>query len=123
MTPPFDQRGAVEVEDPGACGEAQRSYSWDLDLADARDGVALGHVERQQPERVLFAHGVDRPPDLVSTKAARGQRRPMAKGALVSFERGEHDTAVVLGVMVVEEVSGHRTSLSRAGCGHIGASP
>jgi len=42
----------------------------DLNLTDAGDGGALGHVERQQPEGIRFAVGLDRPPDLVPAGAA-----------------------------------------------------
>ena len=74
---------------------------WDLDLADAGDSGALGHVERQQPERVFFAAGLDRPPDRVPAGAARGQGRLVAKRAAVSFERGErHATLRRLVTMV-----------------------
>src|SRR5215469_5379768 len=60
--------------------------SWDLNFADTGDGGACGYVVRQQGERVVFAVGLDRPPDLVPAGAARGQGRPMAQRAVVSFE-------------------------------------
>src|SRR5215470_15033217 len=78
------------------------TISWDLDLTDAGDGGALGHKERQQSERVLFAADLHRPPDRVPAGAARGQGRPVAQGAVVSFERGEHHTAFVRIVAVVQ---------------------
>src|SRR5690349_15587283 len=64
--------------------------SWDLNFADAGDGGACGHVERQQSERVFYAVGLDRPPDRVPAGTARGQGGPVAQRAVVAFERGEH---------------------------------
>jgi hypothetical protein len=97
--------------------------SWDLNLADARDRGALGDVERQQPERVLFAINVDRPPDRVAPGAARGQCHVVPKRALVSLERSEDDAALVRRVTVVKQVGRHAPSLPRPAFPHIGATP
>ena len=99
------------------------AQSWNLDLADVCDGCALRDVERQQPERVLLAVGLDRPPDPVSAGGAGGERRVVAKRALVSFERGEDDAALVGRVTVVKQVTGHTVNLPRRRCSDIGAPP
>src|SRR5215470_338382 len=85
--------------------------SWDLNLADEGDGGALGHVVRQQAERFFFAAGLDGPPDRVPASAARGQGRPVAKRAVVSFERGEHHAALSWFVPVVEQIAGHESNV------------
>src|SRR5215472_2795299 len=85
--------------------------SWDLHLADLGDDGAFGHVERQQSERVVFAVGVDRPPDRVPAGAARGQGRLVAQRAVVAFERGEHHAALVRLVSVVQQVAGHEPTV------------
>src|SRR5215470_702381 len=85
--------------------------SWDLNLTHAGYGGALGHVEGQQPERVLFAVGLYRPPDRVPAGAARGQGRPVAERAVVSFERSEHHAALFRLVAVVEQVAGHEPNV------------
>src|SRR5437762_14245891 len=97
--------------------------SWDLNLADGRDGGALGDVERQQLECAFLAVGVDCPPDLVAAGAARCQGRPVAKRALVAFEGGEHHAAVVGGVTVVKQVTRHAPSLPWNGSPYIRALP
>src|SRR5215472_9239830 len=96
---------------PGRAETVSAPLSWDLKLTDARDGSAFGHVERQQPERVVFAVGLDRPPDLVPAGAARGQGRPVAQRAVVSFERGERHAALVRLVAVVQQVTGHEPTV------------
>jgi len=53
--------------------------SQDVDLADARNGGALRDVQREQPKRIGFGLGLDRPPDRVSAGAARGERWTVAK--------------------------------------------
>src|SRR5262245_30811236 len=72
--------GPASVSAGGAVGEAwisviRTTSSWDLHFADVGDRGALGHVERQKPERVLLAVGVHRPPDLVTAGAARREGR------------------------------------------------
>src|SRR5512133_2617588 len=104
-------------------GSTGASRSRDLDLADGRRGRPLGDVERQQPQSVLFALGLDRPPDRVAARAARGERSSVAKWALVALERREHDAALARLVMVLEQVTGHGSSLSQAGRADIGATP
>src|SRR5262249_28295531 len=99
------------------------SCSWDLNLTDAADGGALGHVVRQQPERVLFAGGLHRPPDRVAAGAARGQGRLVAKRAVVSFERGEYHAALLRLVAVVEQVAGHEPTVPPCRRADIGGSP
>src|SRR5215470_18530805 len=121
MNPIVNPSSAPPSSDGSSGGCAPRS--WDLDLADAGDGGALGHVVRQQPERICFAVGVDRPPDRVPAGAARGQGRAVAKRALVPFERDEHHAALVRLVAVVEQVAGHEPNLPSRGWADIGGSP
>ena len=64
----------------GFAAAAAVRRSWDVDLADARCGGALGDVERQQPERVCLGRGLHRPPDRVLARAARGERRRRRSG-------------------------------------------
>ena len=61
-----------------------------------------GDVAGQQRERVLVGCRFDRPPDCVPAGATRGKRWLVTQRALVSFERGEDDAAVVRLVAVVE---------------------
>src|SRR5512132_1996410 len=110
-------RGGAGAASTGA------SRSRDLDLADGRRGRAFGDVERQQPQGVLFALGLDRPPDRVAAGAARGERSAVAKWTLVAPERREHDAALARLVMVLEQVTGHGSSLSQGGPADIGAPP
>src|SRR5215467_5751077 len=70
----------------GVGGDRLGTPSWDLNFADVGDGGAFGHVVRQQSERVVFAAGLNRPPDRVPAGAARGQGRPVAQRAVVAFE-------------------------------------
>lgn len=97
--------------------------SWDLYLADAADGRALCDVVGEQPERVRFGLRLDRPPDRVSAGAARGERRPVAKRALMPLERGEDDAALMRLVAVLEQVLGHGSSLPPSGSADIGRHP
>jgi hypothetical protein len=90
-----DERSIISRPSRGA-------RSWDLHLADAADGRALGDVGGEQPERFGFALGFDRPPDRVSAGAARGEGWTVAKWALVSSERGEDDSALLRLVAVLE---------------------
>src|SRR4051812_49913086 len=69
--------------------------SRDRDLAHASDRRALRDEERQEPQRVLFACGLDPPPDRVAAGRAGGQRRAVAERALVALEGGERDAALV----------------------------
>jgi hypothetical protein len=82
--------------------EVVQCSSWDLDLAYVRGGRALCNVEGQQLECVRFRCSVYRPPDLVSARAAGGERVPVAKRALFAFEGGEYDAAFVRAVAVVK---------------------
>src|SRR5690242_3910004 len=97
--------------------------SWDLDFADARDGRAPGDVGRQEPQGVVLARRVDRPPDLVAAGAARRQGQLVPERADVSLERGEDDTTLVRRVAVLEQVSRHAASLPRQSAADIGGAP
>jgi hypothetical protein len=97
--------------------------SWDLDVAHPSCGCAFGDEEGQQRKCVLFGGCVDRPPDGVPTGTARGERRPVAKRASVTLERGEHDAALVWLVTMLQQVARHEPSLSLLGPGDIGAAP
>jgi hypothetical protein len=67
---------------------------WDVDLVNAGDGGALGDVWREQLERVLFAFGLNRPPNRVSTGAAGCKCGLVTERARKSFEGGEDDAAL-----------------------------
>src|SRR5689334_19353450 len=90
------------------------SPSGDVDVVDSRRGGALGHEEREQPERFGFARGFDRPPDRVPTEGARGHRRVMTQRALVPPEGGEHDAALARLVVVVDQEAGHGSQIAAA---------
>ncbi len=78
---------------------------------------------RQQPERVVFARGVDRPPDRVAAGVAGCERRSMTERALVPLERREHDATLVRLVAVLQEVTGHASSLPPRARIDIGRTP
>src|ERR671911_792072 len=91
------------------------TWSRNVDRGDAGCGGALGDVEGEQREGVCFRLGLHGPPDRVSAGAARCERRLAAKRAVVALERGEHDTAVVRLVSVVEHEAGHGARLTSPG--------
>src|SRR3954451_19130628 len=97
--------------------------SWDHDLAHASDRRALRDEERQEPQRVLLAGGLDRPPDRVAAGRAGGQRRAVAERALVALEGGERDAALVRLVAVLDEEAGHAARLTRRRHPYIGRPP
>src|SRR5512136_473999 len=66
----------------------------DVDLVHARDGGALGDVWREQPQRLRFARGVNRPPDRVPARTARRERGAVTEWTRVSFEGGKDDPAL-----------------------------
>src|SRR5262249_54180655 len=65
----------------------------------------------------------DLPPDCVPARTARADRRLVAQRAVVALEGGEHDTALMRLVAVLEDVQGHALSFGEAGSAHIGATP
>src|SRR5438094_1681527 len=97
--------------------------SGDLHLGDPGRGGARGHEERQQRERVLRRRGIDRPPDRVAARSARGERAAVAQRAVVAAERGERDTALVRLVAVVDQVARHAMSLAARPRPDIGRAP
>ena len=96
---------------------------WNLDLADPAGSCALGDEIGQQLERLLFTLSFDRPPDRVSTRAARGESPTVPERALVSLERREDDTALVRLVPAFELISRHTASLGRSDLADIGRHP
>ena len=98
-------------------------WSWNVDLADARCRRALRDVEGEQSDRVPLGCGFDGPPDRVPARKARGERRAVAKRAVVAFEGGEHDAALVRLVAVVEQVTRHGSSLLLRQARDIGEAP
>src|SRR5829696_7474791 len=94
--------------------------SWDLDLADPGRGCSLRDVEGEQAESVRFACGVDRPPEVVPARVARGQGRVMTQWAFVALERGECDAALGRLVTVVEQIAEHGSSVPLRPPGGIG---
>ena len=83
------------------------TWSRNVDRGDAGYSGALGDVEGEQREGVCFGLGFHGPLDRVSAGAARCERWLAAKRAVVALERGEHDTAIVRLVSVVEHEAGH----------------
>src|SRR3954447_21642735 len=97
--------------------------SRDHDLTHASDGRALRDEERQQPQRVLLAGGLDRPPNRVASRRAGGQRRAVAERALVALEGSERDAAVVRLVAVLDQEARHATRLTPRRHPDIGRAP
>ena len=96
-------RGGISVVSGVVIGIALR----DLDRADPGRGGALGEVERQLLERLLFASRFHDPPDRVPAVRAGGERLLTAQWALLALERGERDAALLRLVLVVKEVAEH----------------
>src|SRR4051794_4347399 len=97
--------------------------SRDVDVGHAHDCGAGGDIWREQAERVRFALGLDRPPDRVVAREARGDGGLMPEWADVASEGGEDDGALVRLVVVLEEELGHVASLASRGSADIGAPP
>ena len=102
---------------------AVRCGSWDLDLAHAGDGCALSDEEGQELECVRFCCGIHGPPDVVSARAAGGERPSVAEWTLFAFEGGECEAALVRMVAVVKEVAGHEPILRLGGHDNIRQPP
>src|SRR5262245_31141640 len=95
----------------------------DADVVDPGRRRARGDVEREQAEGVLRGRGLDRPPDRVAARVARPERRLTAKRAVVPLEGGERDPALGRVVTVVEEVSGHGSTVPPPARGDIRVAP
>src|SRR4051794_35789138 len=105
------------------CIEVSFGGSGDDDFGHACDRRALGDEERQLPQRVLLAGGLDRPPDRVAAGEARDQRRAVAERAFVALEGRERDTALVRLVAVLDQEARHATSVPAMRPRRIGGRP
>jgi hypothetical protein len=99
------------------------SVSWNFDLTDTTGGCALGNEIRQHLQRFPFSFRLDRPPDRVSTGAARGESPTVAKWAIVSFEGCEDDSTLVRRVPVFELEARHAMSFRCCDPTDIGRHP
>src|SRR4051794_14111679 len=97
--------------------------SRDDEFSHASDRRALGDEERELPQRVLLARGLDRPPDRVATGEARGQRRAVAERAFVTLEGRERDAALVRLVAVMDQEARQAMSIPASPDPDIGATP
>src|SRR3954451_18325718 len=97
--------------------------SGDDDFGHACDRRALGDEERELPQRVLLAGGLNRPPDRVAAGEARGQRRAVTERAFVTLEGRERDAALVRLVAVMDQEARHATSIPAIPDPDIGARP
>src|SRR4029079_7186225 len=108
----------------GSCElQARARCSWDLHLADGRDGGAGGDEKGQERERIRRAGRLALPSDGVAAAAAGCDRRPPAQRTVISLEGNERDSALVGLVAVVKEEARHDASLPSRSPHHIGATP
>ena len=78
---------------------------------------------RQERERLGFGCRFDRPPEFMPSGTARADRRLMTERALVAFERGKRDAALLRRMLVLQQVMKQAASIARRRSADIRAAP